>query len=157
MNYQATIKEVPSCVVYSKIMTVPNYDAYFELIPAIGGIFQGSGTQGGGIGAFLAIVGTMIAYFAAVIINFGDFSRFVKDEKQKVSKVMADLAKAAGARIAGVEVHKHADDETTVAQLRESGPSEIGPLRRYNTTAAPTMSTTYRTRRPSGPVGARVP
>ncbi len=36
MNYQATIKEVPSCVVYSKIMTVPNYDAYFELIPAIG-------------------------------------------------------------------------------------------------------------------------
>ena len=36
MNYQATIKEIPSCTVYSKIMTVPNYDAYFELIPAIG-------------------------------------------------------------------------------------------------------------------------
>jgi len=36
MNYQATIKELPECIVYSKRMTVPNYDAYFELIPAIG-------------------------------------------------------------------------------------------------------------------------
>ena len=36
MNYQATIKEVPSCTVYSKVMTVPNYDAYFDLIPEIG-------------------------------------------------------------------------------------------------------------------------
>ncbi len=36
MNYQATIKELPKCTVYSKKMTVPNYDAYFKLIPKIG-------------------------------------------------------------------------------------------------------------------------
>lgn len=35
MNYQATIKELPECIVYSKLMTVPNYNAYFELIPAL--------------------------------------------------------------------------------------------------------------------------
>ena len=52
-----------------------------ELLPAIGTIFSGSGEQGG-LGAFLAIVGTMVAYFAAVVINFGDFTRFVKTERQ---------------------------------------------------------------------------
>lgn len=36
MNYQAIIKDLPECIVYSKRMTVPNYDAYFKLIPAIG-------------------------------------------------------------------------------------------------------------------------
>lgn len=36
MNYAATIKELPECIVYSKRMRVPNYNAYFELIPAIG-------------------------------------------------------------------------------------------------------------------------
>lgn len=36
MNYQATIKEIPECIVYSKKMTIPNYDAYFTEIPAIG-------------------------------------------------------------------------------------------------------------------------
>lgn len=36
MNYQAIIKELPECIVYSKCMTVPSYDAYFELIPSIG-------------------------------------------------------------------------------------------------------------------------
>ncbi len=36
MNYQAIIKELPECIVYAKRMTVPNYDAYFTLIPAIG-------------------------------------------------------------------------------------------------------------------------
>jgi len=36
MNYSATIKELPGCIVYSKKMTVPNYDAYFEVIPEIG-------------------------------------------------------------------------------------------------------------------------
>ncbi|MEG0693095.1 MAG: MerR family transcriptional regulator [Oscillospiraceae bacterium] len=36
MNYKATIKELPECIVFSKKMTVPNYDAYFEVIPAIG-------------------------------------------------------------------------------------------------------------------------
>ena len=36
MNYTATIKELPECIVYSRKMTAPNYDAYFSLIPAIG-------------------------------------------------------------------------------------------------------------------------
>ncbi len=36
MNYQATIKEIPECIVYSKKMTIPTYDAYFTEIPAIG-------------------------------------------------------------------------------------------------------------------------
>lgn len=36
MDYQATIKDLPSCIVYSKTMTVPDYSAYFEVIPAIG-------------------------------------------------------------------------------------------------------------------------
>jgi NCS1 family nucleobase:cation symporter-1 len=30
---------------------------------------------------FIAIVGTMVAYFSAVMINFSDFSRYVKDHK----------------------------------------------------------------------------
>lgn len=36
MSYVATVKELPACIVYSKRMTIPNYDAYFEVIPAIG-------------------------------------------------------------------------------------------------------------------------
>lgn len=36
MNYVAVVKELPACIVYSKRMTVPCYDSYFELIPAIG-------------------------------------------------------------------------------------------------------------------------
>ena len=36
MNYSATIKELPACIVYSKRMTIPNYNAYFEVIPEIG-------------------------------------------------------------------------------------------------------------------------
>ena len=36
MNYSATVKQLPECIVYSKRMTIPNYDAYFEVIPAIG-------------------------------------------------------------------------------------------------------------------------
>jgi DNA-binding transcriptional MerR regulator/effector-binding domain-containing protein len=36
MDYLATIKDIPSCMVYSKVMKVANYDAYFEEIPAIG-------------------------------------------------------------------------------------------------------------------------
>ena len=36
MNYSATIKELPACVVYSKRLTVPDYDAYFQVIPEIG-------------------------------------------------------------------------------------------------------------------------
>lgn len=40
MNYQATIKDIPSCIVFSKTMTVPDYSAYFEVIPAIGRAVQ---------------------------------------------------------------------------------------------------------------------
>lgn len=36
MNYQAIIKEMPECIVYSKKITVPSYDAYFQIIPEIG-------------------------------------------------------------------------------------------------------------------------
>ncbi|TCL42785.1 MerR family transcriptional regulator [Harryflintia acetispora] len=36
MNYQAIIKELPECIVYSKRMTIPSYDSYFSVIPAIG-------------------------------------------------------------------------------------------------------------------------
>ncbi len=36
MIYVATIKELPACTVYSKCLTAPSYDAYFQLIPAIG-------------------------------------------------------------------------------------------------------------------------
>ena len=36
MNYAATIKEIPECTVYSKRLTLPNYNAYFEVIPPIG-------------------------------------------------------------------------------------------------------------------------
>ena len=47
----------------------------------MGTIFKGTGDYDGGtFSAFLAIVGTMIAYFAAVVINYGDFSRFVKTQ-----------------------------------------------------------------------------
>ncbi|MFD2191404.1 NCS1 family nucleobase:cation symporter-1 [Pistricoccus aurantiacus] len=54
-----------------------------DLLPAIGTIFSSSGDyQGSAVSAFLAITGTMIAYFAAVVINFGDFTRFVRSERQ---------------------------------------------------------------------------
>ncbi len=53
-----------------------------DLLPAIGTIFSSGGEESGNaIGAFMAIVGTMVAYFAAVVINFGDFTRFVRTER----------------------------------------------------------------------------
>ncbi|MBB6713455.1 MerR family transcriptional regulator [Clostridium gasigenes] len=36
INYQAILKKLPECIVYSKRMIVPSYDSYFELIPEIG-------------------------------------------------------------------------------------------------------------------------
>ncbi|RKS05776.1 NCS1 family nucleobase:cation symporter-1 [Nocardiopsis sp. Huas11] len=52
------------------------------LFSQIGEVFAGSGDyEGGPVAAFSAIVGTMVAYFAAVVINYGDFSRFVRTEK----------------------------------------------------------------------------
>lgn len=53
-----------------------------ELVPAVGSIFTQTDVTGwAAVGAFFGVMGTMIAYFSAVIINFGDFSRFCKDEK----------------------------------------------------------------------------
>lgn len=52
------------------------------LVSAVGDIFRGIGDYAGGpVAAFFAITGTMVAYFAAVVINFGDFSRFVRSER----------------------------------------------------------------------------
>jgi len=53
------------------------------LLSEVGNIFSGVGSyEGGTYAAFLAVFGTMVAYFAAVVINFGDFARFVKNEKE---------------------------------------------------------------------------
>ena len=53
------------------------------LVSAVGTIFRGVGEYAGGpVAAFFAITGTMVAYFAAVVINFGDFSRFVRSERE---------------------------------------------------------------------------
>jgi NCS1 family nucleobase:cation symporter-1 len=59
------------------------YKAGGGLVNELGSIFDGRGEHPGGpFAAFVAVVGTMVAYFAAVVINYGDFSRFVKSEKQ---------------------------------------------------------------------------
>ncbi|MDN3557912.1 NCS1 family nucleobase:cation symporter-1 [Halomonas maura] len=70
-------------VVMVALMIIVWFQAGSELLPAVSTIFSGSSEyEGSALTAFLAITGTMIAYFAAVVINFGDFSRFVKSEKQ---------------------------------------------------------------------------
>ncbi|EPC00656.1 allantoin permease [Litchfieldella anticariensis FP35 = DSM 16096] len=69
-------------VVMVALMVVVWVQAGDELLPAVATIFSASGEHSGSsIAAFLAIVGTMVAYFAAVVINFGDFTRFVKSER----------------------------------------------------------------------------
>ena len=55
------------------------------LISEVGNIFSGGARSGGfeglgSFGAFLAVFSIMVGYFAAVVINFGDFARFVKNE-----------------------------------------------------------------------------
>ncbi|GGE59481.1 NCS1 family nucleobase:cation symporter-1 [Nesterenkonia cremea] len=53
-----------------------------EMIPAVGSIFASDDVTGwAAVSAFFGVIGTMVAYFAAVIINFGDFSRFSKSER----------------------------------------------------------------------------
>ena len=70
-------------VVMIIMMGVVWYQSGSELIPAVSSIFsQNSTYEGSQIQAFTAIVGTMVAYFAAVVINFGDFSRFLRSEKE---------------------------------------------------------------------------
>jgi NCS1 family nucleobase:cation symporter-1 len=69
-------------VVMIIMMAMVWYQSGSELIPAVSSIFsQNSTYEGSQIQAFTAIVGTMVAYFAAVVINFGDFSRFLRSEK----------------------------------------------------------------------------
>ena len=69
-------------VVMVILMAVIWYQSGSELLPAINSIFaSGSDYSGNAIQAFTAIVGTMFAYFAAVVINFGDFSRFLRSER----------------------------------------------------------------------------
>lgn len=46
-----------------------------ELLEGVGTLFKGDKTGGAAVVAFFGVVGTMIAYFAAVVVNFGDFSR----------------------------------------------------------------------------------
>jgi NCS1 family nucleobase:cation symporter-1 len=49
----------------------------------LGTILKGNEIDGAGwLSAFFAVFGTMVAYFAAVVVNFGDFSRFVESEGQ---------------------------------------------------------------------------
>ncbi|CAD5110247.1 NCS1 family nucleobase:cation symporter-1 [Zestomonas carbonaria] len=64
------------------LMAMIWYKAGPSLLSELGNIFRGTGEYAGGpIAAFAAVVGTMVAYFAAVVINYGDFARFVKSEK----------------------------------------------------------------------------
>jgi NCS1 family nucleobase:cation symporter-1 len=57
------------------------------LLSEVGNIFSGGERSGGfeglgSFGAFLAVFSIMVGYFAAVVINFGDFARFVKNEDE---------------------------------------------------------------------------
>ena len=58
-----------------------------SLLSEVGNIFSGGSRSGGfeGLGsfaAFVAVFSIMVGYFAAVVINFGDFARFVKNENE---------------------------------------------------------------------------
>ncbi|MEM7443094.1 MAG: NCS1 family nucleobase:cation symporter-1 [Pseudomonadota bacterium] len=53
-----------------------------DLLTETGAIIEGQGTYpGGNFAAFVAIVGTMIAAYAPVILNYCDFSRYVRSER----------------------------------------------------------------------------
>ena len=57
------------------------------LLSEVGNVFSGGARSGGfeglgSFGAFLAVFSIMVGYFAAVVINFGDFARFVKNEDE---------------------------------------------------------------------------
>ena len=57
------------------------------LLSEVGTIFSGGARSGGfeglgSFGAFVAVFSIMVGYFAAVVINFGDFARFVKNEDE---------------------------------------------------------------------------
>ncbi|MBX7431201.1 NCS1 family nucleobase:cation symporter-1 [Mycobacterium sp. Y57] len=52
------------------------------LLRSVGELFAGEKSGMAAVSAFIGVVGTMIAYFAAVIINFGDFARFTRSDKE---------------------------------------------------------------------------
>ena len=57
------------------------------LLSEVGNVFSGGERSGGfeglgSFGAFVAVFSIMVGYFAAVVINFGDFARFVKNEEE---------------------------------------------------------------------------
>lgn len=63
-----------------------------QLLQAAQTIFANpDATWGSEISGFVAIVGTMVAYFAAVMINFSDFSRYAKDKRAMVLGNLAGL------------------------------------------------------------------
>ena len=74
-------------VVMVLLMIVIWFKAGGGLLSEVGEIFSG-GTRTGGFeglgsfGAFLAVFSIMVGYFAAVVINLGDFARFVKNEDE---------------------------------------------------------------------------
>ena len=58
-----------------------------SLLSEVGNIFSGGARSGGfeGLGsfaAFVAVFSIMVGYFAAVVINYGDFARFAKNENE---------------------------------------------------------------------------
>ncbi|MCB1385373.1 MAG: NCS1 family nucleobase:cation symporter-1 [Nitratireductor sp.] len=63
-----------------------------QLLSATATIFANpEGTFASEFRGFIAIIGTMVAYFAAVMINFSDFSRYAKDRKAMVLGNLAGL------------------------------------------------------------------
>jgi NCS1 family nucleobase:cation symporter-1 len=69
------------------LMIVIWFKAGGGLLSEVGEIFSGGMRTGGfeglgSFGAFLAVFSIMVGYFAAVVINFGDFARFVKNEDE---------------------------------------------------------------------------
>ena len=74
-------------VVMIILMLVIWFKAGGSLLSEVGEIFSGGARSGGfeglgSFGAFLAVFSIMVGYFAAVVINFGDFARFVKNENE---------------------------------------------------------------------------
>jgi NCS1 family nucleobase:cation symporter-1 len=63
-----------------------------QLLSATATIFANpEGTALTEFNGFIAIVGTMVAYFAAVMINFSDFSRYARDKKAMTTGNLAGL------------------------------------------------------------------
>ncbi|MEU6699544.1 NCS1 family nucleobase:cation symporter-1 [Pseudonocardia sp. NPDC046786] len=69
-------------VVMIALLAVIWVQAGDQLLPAVGAIFDNTEVQGwAAVGAFVGVMGTMIAYFSAVVVNYGDFARFARDER----------------------------------------------------------------------------